>query len=311
MTSHRPAVILDCDPGHDDAIAILVAARHSELLGITTVSGNVALELTTRNALITAQLSGLSTPVHAGATRPLVAPTRHAEFIHGDTGLNGPRLPPLTRRPADDDAVRFIIETARAQDGVWLIATGPLTNVAMALRSAPDLVERLQGISIMGGSSSFGNITPTAEFNIYADPEAAAVVFGSGARLVMAGLDLTHQFMIDSSAIGRIRELGSVASDFTADLLTFYVTAYAEVSSGQTAGPLHDPCAVLAITHPHLFTSTPRHVAVELTGTHTRGMTVVDTRQVRHQEAANATVLEHIDEQAALELLLATIASYS
>ena len=192
----RPQLILDCDPGHDDAIAILMAAKHAELLAITAVSGNVPLKLTAHNALITTQILGLDTPVYAGADRPLIAPSRHAEFIHGKSGLGGPILPPLTRQLAGHDAVRFIIEAGRRYDDLWVVATGPLTNVALALRQAPDLAAHLAGIAIMGGSSSFGNTTSHAEFNIWADPEAAAIVFASGAKLWLCGLNLTHQFMM-------------------------------------------------------------------------------------------------------------------
>ncbi|UCH25533.1 MAG: nucleoside hydrolase [Trueperaceae bacterium] len=309
-TKNKPAIILDCDPGHDDALAILCAARHCELLGITTVSGNIDLEQTTRNALITTQLLGLDTPVHRGADRPLVVPARHAEFIHGASGLDGPQLPPLERSPASHEAVRFLIDTVRSRDDVWLVATGPLTNVALAIRTAPDIVGRLKGISIMGGGTSFGNVTPAAEFNIYCDPEAAEIVFESGARLLMADLDLTHQFMIDEDAIDRIRALASPVATFAADLLTFYGQAYAQAYSGRVEGPLHDPCAVLILSHPHLFEIAPHHVAIETGGNVTRGMTVVDTRGGHRGEAPNTDVLTKIDSDAAFELLLETIASY-
>jgi inosine-uridine nucleoside N-ribohydrolase len=306
----KPTIILDCDPGHDDALAILCAARHCELLGITTVSGNVDLERTTHNALITTQLLGLDTPVHRGADRPLVAPARHAEFIHGASGLDGPKLPALERSVASHEALRFLIDTVRSRDDVWLVATGPLTNVALAIRTAPDIVGRLRGISIMGGGTSFGNITPAAEFNVYADPEAADVVFRSGVKLLMADLDLTHQFMIDEEAIARIRTLTSPVAIFVADLLTFFGQAYARTYSGRVEGPLHDPCAVLALSHPQLFETAPRHVAVEIGGHLTRGMTVVDTRGGHRGETPNTDVLTRIDFDAALELLLETIASY-
>lgn len=233
----RPRILLDCDPGHDDAIAILLAARHSELLGVTTVSGNAPLERTTRNALVTLQLAGLDVPVHAGAARPLVERARHAPDIHGASGLGGPELPELTRRAASEEAVRFIVDTVRAHGSqphrdptapLWLVAVGPLTNVALALREAPDLAQRLAGIAIMGGGVGFGNRTMAAEFNIWADPEAAEVVFSSGATLIMCGLNLTHQFMIREADVARIRGLGNPVATFTADLLAFYARAYAE-----------------------------------------------------------------------------------
>lgn len=306
----RPVILLDCDPGHDDAIALLIAARHTELLGVTTVSGNVDLERTTRNALATLQIGGVDAPVHAGASRPLVAPTQHAENIHGTTGLAGPELPELRREAEGSDGVRYLVETVRANPGCWLVATGPLTNVALALRLAPDLVQSLAGISLMGGSTGAGNTTPVAEFNIYADPEAADVVFRSGARIVMAGLNLTHQYMVEPETIARIRSMRGPVAVFVADLMEFFTAAYGRRAGGPPRGPLHDPCAVLALTHPELFERVPMHVAVELTGTYTRGMTVADQRNHRTKDPSNAEVLTHIDAAAAIELLIDTVAEY-
>jgi inosine-uridine nucleoside N-ribohydrolase len=307
----RPIIVLDCDPGHDDALAIAVAGRHTELLGITTVAGNVPLPLTTRNALAMRRVLALAVPVHAGSPRPLVTELRTAEFIHGASGLDGPALPDDLGEPDSRDAVRFIIDTVRARPGeVWLVATGPLTNVALALRAAPDLSEKLAGISIMGGGVPWGNVTPAAEFNIWVDPEAADVVFRSGARLIMAGLNVTHQWPIGPDERARIRTEGGRVSAFCADLLDFYGLAYARVFSGEPAGPLHDPIAVLAITHPELLEAVPRHVAVELTGTHTRGMTVADLRDVGRGADPNVEVLTRIDAAAATELLVATLATY-
>lgn len=306
----RPTILLDCDPGHDDAIALLVAARHTDLVGVTTVSGNVDLERTTRNALVTLQLAGVDVPVHAGSPRPLVAPPHHAEDIHGETGLAGPELPPLRREAASRDGVRYLIDAVRAHPGCWLVATGPLTNVALALRAAPDLGESLAGISVMGGSTGAGNTTPAAEFNIYADPEAADIVFRSGVRLIMAGLNLTHQFMIEPDTIARIRANGGSMAEFTAALMDFFTEAYGRRAGGPPRGPLHDPCAVLALTHPELFASEPMHVAIELAGEHTRGMTLADQRNHRAKGAPNAEVLTRIDADAATRILVDTLASY-
>ncbi len=305
-----PAIILDCDPGHDDALAILLAGRTTELIGITVVSGNAPLDKTLRNALVTAQIAGLDVPVHAGAARPLLAEPRHAAFIHGDSGLDGPELPALRREAASADAARFLIDTARARDDVWLVATGPLTNVALALREAPDLAERLRGISLMGGAWGPGNVSAAAEFNILADPEAAAIVFASGARLVMAGLDVTHQFMIDGDRRARLDALGTAAARFAAALLRFYGEAYARAFGGEPQGPLHDPCAVLALTQPELFASEERHVVVETRGQHTRGMTVVDRRGGGSGAAPNTRVLTRIDADAAFAALSAALSGY-
>ena len=311
MGMAKPRIILDCDPGHDDAIALLLAAQHCDVLGVTAVSGNVPLALTTHNALLTTQILGLETPVYAGANRPLVAEPRHAEFIHGETGLGGPELPELRLEVAGHNAVQFIIDTARAEENLWLVATGPLTNVALALRSAPDLAERLAGISLMGGSASFGNVTPVAEFNIWADPEAAEVVFGCGAKIVMSGLNVTHQFMIREEDIADIRGLESEAALFTADMLDFYAHAYANKFYGRVEGPLHDPCAVLAVTHPELFNLEARHVGVETRGQRTRGMTVVDERGVKESEASNVQVAYEIHRARALDILLEAIRAYA
>lgn len=309
----RPPIILDCDPGHDDALAILLAAQHAELLGVTTVSGNAPLTATTRNALLTLQLGDIDAPVHAGAAAPLVGEARYAPDIHGESGLSGPTLPGLRREPASDDAVRFIVDTVRGTDDPWLVAVGPLTNVALALQEAPDIATKLAGISIMGGSAGPGNRTPTAEFNIWADPEAAKVVFSSGAKLIMCGLNLTHQFTLYEPDVAHIRSLGGPVPTFVADLLDFYGHAYADAFFGRVESPLHDPCAVLAVTHPELLKTAPRHVAIETKGEYTRGMTVVDERGRRARDAdlPNAEVAYSIDRDAALSLLIQTFAVYA
>ncbi len=304
-----PRIILDCDPGHDDAVALLLAAHTCELLGLTTVSGNAPLKLTTRNALVSAQIYGLNVPVYAGADRPLVAEAQHAEFIHGETGLGGPTLPELERSAAGGDAVRFIIDTVRSQEDVWLVAVGPLTNLALALRAAPDLASKLGGVSIMGGSATFGNVTPVAEFNIWADPEAADIVFKSGVPLTMCGLNVTHQWMIDEEAIGRVRSVGGDAAGFVADMLEFYGQAYATKFSGRVEGPLHDPCAVLALSHPELFEFGLRRVMVECAGTHTRGMTVVDERGVKESGGGNVNVAYKIDAEGASRLFFEALSA--
>lgn len=306
-----PAVILDCDPGYDDALAIIAAARHCELLGITTVSGNVSLEKTTRNALLTTQILGLDTAVYAGADRPLVADPHRAESIHGTSGLDGITLPPLRRSAARQDAVGFIIDTVRSREDVWLVAIGPLTNVALALRTAPDLASRLKGISIMGGGITFGNATPVAEFNILADPEAADVVFRAPVRRIVAPLDLTHQFRVDEATVSRVKGSAGRAATFAGEILAAYGGAYARISSGPNQPVLHDPCSVLALSHSGLFERSELHLAIELRGEHTRGMTVADRRTGRSRLAANSEVLTAIDSPAALDVLVETVASFA
>jgi inosine-uridine nucleoside N-ribohydrolase len=311
--SLKPKIILDCDPGHDDAFAIMFAAKHCELLGITSVSGNVGLPLTTHNALLMTQLLNIDAPVHAGAAGPLIGEAVHAPDIHGKTGLGGPKLPKLSRNVASNDAVQFIIDTVRKVDDVWLIAVGPLTNVALAIRQAPDIVKRVKGISIMGGSNSFGNRTPAAEFNIYADPEAADVVFSSGiTNLYMCGLNLTHQFKLGKSEVAAMQKMkkNSVAS-FYGELLEFFLGTYSK-RFGVLEAPMHDVCAVLAVTHPEVIRFELRHVEVELRGEHTRGMTLVDERDFRNVTLEhNAQVGLSINRKKGIKLLLDAVNSYS
>ncbi len=306
----KPKIILDCDPGHDDAVAILMAGRLCEVLGITTVGGNVPLELTTRNALLCTQILNLDIPVHEGIAVPLNTPPVHAPDIHGESGLGGPVLPKLERELASTEAVRFIIDSARSHDDLYLIATGPLTNVAVALSQAPDIAKKLKGISIMGGGS-FGNRTPAAEFNIFYDPEAADIVFRSGATIIMSGLDLTHQFTIEPENIETMKAMNSAAAKFVSDMLEFFGGHYKERYFNRFFAPLHDPCAVMAITHPEFFEFQDRQVVVELHGSHTRGMTLIDERGIKLIKTTNTRVAKKIDREMALNLLLETMASYA
>ncbi|HEY4331032.1 MAG TPA: nucleoside hydrolase, partial [Ilumatobacteraceae bacterium] len=283
-------IILDCDPGHDDAIAIVVAAAHTRLLGITTVAGNAPLAMTTRNALIMTDLLGIDTPVHSGASRPLVEPPRHASYVHGESGMDGADLPEPSRPPTSVNAVEFIIETCRATEGVWLVPTGPMTNIALALRAAPDLGGRIAGISLMGGGT-FGNRTAAGEFNMWADPHAAAMVFDYGGPLIMAGLDLTHQFQATPERIDLVRAIPGRLATLLADLFVFFSGTYVARSDNLRGAPVHDPCAVMALTHPDLFTRAQRHVVVEAHGEHTRGMTLIDERHLIERLAPNCEVL--------------------
>jgi inosine-uridine nucleoside N-ribohydrolase len=307
--ARRPRVLLDCDPGHDDAMAIVAAARYADLVGITTVAGNAPLERTTHNALVMRDLLGLAVPVHAGSPRPLVAEAHAAEAVHGESGLDGADLPAPTTPLDGIDAVAFIVDTCRRLDDVWLVAVGPLTNIALALRTAPDLASRVAGISLMGGGT-FGNRSATAEFNIWADPEAAAIVFSAGTPLVMAGLDVTHQFQATPERIERIAALPGRLAAVMADLLTFFSGTYrARHDAGSMEGAaVHDPLAVLALTHPDLFEREHRHVAVETQGELTRGMTVIDRRTLLERPAANCEVLTRVDADAAFDLLIAALA---
>ena len=302
-----PPIILDCDPGHDDAVALAVAAARCRLHGVTTVAGNVALEDTTRNALAVLQLLGSDVEVHSGAAAPLHSSSfEHAGHVHGEHGLAGATLPELHRMVAADDAAGYLVRTTREHAGMWIVATGPLTNVARALQQDPTLPERIAGISIMGGGT-FGNVTAMAEFNIHFDPEAADIVLRCGAPIVLCGLDLTHQLLVDDALVARSRALGNDFGRFCADFLDGYLTNIRVLVGSQGDAALHDPCAVLAITDPHLFGFVRRAVVVETAGDHTRGMTVVDQR--RWMRGGNVQWAETINAPGATEIILDAIAS--
>ena len=306
--SERPVVVVDCDPGQDDAVALVLAGRHTDLLGVTTVNGNVPLELTTRNALMMLQMLELDVAVHAGADRPLLAAPRHAEAVHGETGLDGPDFPPLTRQVSRGHAVEFLVETVRANPGCWLVATGPMTNVALAFRQAPDLPGLLAGVSFMGGSATGGNVTATAEFNIWCDPEAAMIVLDSGVRLRMAGLHVTHQVRARADRVAALRSVGTGAATVVADLLDFYGGRYAERLADDAGAPLHDPVAVVAVTHPQLLEFERFPVTISRAGP-TRGMTIVD-RRPGATDGAIVEVAMHADADAVFQLLADTLATY-
>ncbi len=308
--SDRVPMVLDCDPGHDDAIAIVVAAHHAELLGITTVAGNAPLEQTTRNALILRDLLGIDVPVHSGAVRPMLEEPRHGPHIHGITGLDGADLPEPSRPADGTDAVAYIVDTCRRRPGTWLVGVGPLTNLALALRSAADLPGLVGGISVMGGGS-FGNRSAVAEYNIWADPEAAAVVFGYGGPLVMAGLDVTYQLLATPERLEQLAAVpGRLAATLTG-LLRFYSTGYIASHEDVAGAAIHDPCAVLALTHPELFRRRARHVAVETRGQLTRGMTVIDRRTLVERPPPTCEVLEHVAADDAFGVILDAVASFS
>jgi inosine-uridine nucleoside N-ribohydrolase len=304
----RPRIVLDCDPGHDDVIAIVVAAHLTELLGITTVAGNAPLDRTAYNACVIRDALQLPTTVHAGAERPLVAEPKFAGFVHGESGLDGADLPVPAHGVDSDDAVGFIIDTCRANEGSWLVPTGPLTNIALALRAAPDLAGRLAGISLMGGGT-FGNRTPLAEFNIWADPEAAAIVFGCEVPITMAGLDVTHQFLVTAPRIEQVAALDTAFTTLIADLFTFFTQNYISRHDHIAGAALHDPLAVLALTHPQLFTVADRHVSIETRGRYTSGMTVIDRRDISDREAPNVKVLERVDDEAAWSIVVDALAA--
>jgi inosine-uridine nucleoside N-ribohydrolase len=310
MPSARPSIILDCDPGHDDAIAILVAARHTDVLGITTVAGNAPLSATTRNAIIVRDLVGLDAPVHSGAERPLVQEPKHADYVHGKSGMDGADLPEPSGPPASTDAVGFIIETCRAHEGAWLVPTGPMTNIALALRAAPDLKDRIAGISLMGGGT-FGNRTAAAEFNLWCDPEAADIVFSYGGPLIMSGLDVTHQFQALPHRIDMVRALPGRLAAVLADLLDFFSGTYTSRHHGIGGAAVHDPLAVMALTHPELFTVKNAHVEIAMGDPRTMGMTIIDQRDLREVPPGNCEWQTHVQADAAWDVVVEAIAHFS
>jgi len=275
-------MMLDCDPGLDDALALLLAHGdpNIELVGVTTVGGNVGLSRTTRNALALREYLHFETvPVAAGAGNPLSGETREASHVHGESGLGSAVLPEPALAVDERHAVDFIIETLRASPGaIHLVATGPLTNIALALQKEPAIARWVASFTIMGGSSTRGNATPAAEFNIYADPEAARIVFDADWQVVMVGLDLTLQAQATGPVVERLGRLGSLAHELILPLATFWATANqsgTNISDGDGQA-VHDVCAVAHVVRPDLFSSRPALVQVETTGESTSGMTVVD-----------------------------------
>ena len=273
--------ILDCDTGHDDAMAILLAARTLDLKGLTTVHGNASLENTTLNTCKILELTGLDRiPVAAGAAQPLRRRLSHAPGVHGMTGMDGPDLPPPSIGPVDESAADFIVRMAGEVDGLHLVATGPLTNIAEALGACSDgKKSRIAGISLMGGSTGPGNATPVAEFNIWADPDAADIVFRSGIPIRMVGLNVTRQVAATPDKRRDIRVLGTRTALAVADLLDFFSDRSQE-RYGLPGASMHDPLAVSALAGPGIVRFEAMQVDIELEGEHTFGMTVCDQRHL-------------------------------
>jgi inosine-uridine nucleoside N-ribohydrolase len=293
-------ILLDCDPGHDDAIALLLAlsSPEVELRGVTTVAGNQTLAKTTANAIRVLELAGRGdVPVAAGADRPLAREPFVAAYVHGETGLDGPALPPPRVHPVGEHAVEFLAE--RLEPGVVLVATGPLTNVALLLERGA----RPGRIVLMGGSIGLGNVTPAAEFNVWADPEAADRVFRSGLDVTMVGLDVTHQALVKP---GQFRGLGRVGR-VVAEWLDFFSVFHRE-TYGFDGSPIHDAVAVAHVLRPDLLETAERHVEVDTTSELCRGRTVVDLWR-RTRNPPNAHVAVAIDAEAFTELLVGRIAS--
>ncbi len=305
-------IIIDTDPGQDDAVAILLALASPEIevLGITAVAGNVPLHLTERNARIVCELAGRrDIPVFAGCDRPLVRPLVTAEHVHGKTGLDGPQLPDPAMPLQEMHGVDFIIETLRREPAgtVTLVPIGPLTNIAMAFRRAPDIVDRVQEIVLMGGAYfEVGNTTPAAEFNIYVDPEAADIVFRSGVPLTVASLDITHKALTTRARIDAFRKMGTEVGQMVAEWTDFF-ERFDKEKYGSDGAPLHDPCTIAWILRPDLFTGRRINVEIETSSPLTRGMTVADWWGVTDRPA-NAYFLGGIDADGFFALLTERLA---
>jgi purine nucleosidase len=299
------SIILDCDPGIDDALAIAFAHGHPgiDLIGITTVAGNVSLAKTTANALAVSEYVGAAgTLVTAGCAGPLLRPAYDARDVHGESGLGGAVLPPATGSPAPGHAIEYIIDTVRAAPGqITLVATGPLTNIALAVKREPRLADWVRQFVIMGGSSGRGNVTPAAEYNIWADPEAAAAVFRAGWTVVELGLDVTLKTGASPAVLQRMGELGRLGTE----LLLPALEQYRSVSE-PSGPPVHDVCAVAWVAQPDVFGLVPARVQVETAGQLTAGMTVTDFEAPGQADSGNALVAMSIDVDRFWELTLGT-----
>jgi inosine-uridine nucleoside N-ribohydrolase len=304
-------VLIDCDPGQDDALALLLALASPELevVGITTVAGNHRVDRTTTNALKVLELAGRpDILVASGADRPLVSELVIADDAHGSTGLDGPELPEPRTQPSAEQAVDFLAARLTAADeGITLVPTGPLTNVALLLAAYPEAAERIERIVLMGGAIGPGNQTASAEFNIWTDPEAAHRVFDSGLDITMVGLDVTNKAVLTPADADRLRRSGKVGAAAAA-MLDFYLGFYLKAYEHGGA-PIHDALAVACVFRPDLLTLEDRRVDIELAGI-SRGRTVVDVRARTELPPANAHVAVDLDAEAFRELLVERLSSY-
>ncbi len=303
-------VVIDCDPGHDDAIALLlaIASPELEILGVTTVAGNQSLDKTTANAIRVLELAGRGdVPVAAGADRPLVRELVVADWVHGESGLDGPALAPPRAAPSELHAVDFIASAVRGSAvPITLVPVGPLTNVALFLARYPELARSLDRVVLMGGAIAEGNVTPAAEFNVWSDPEAAARVVTSGLDVTMIGLDVTHRALLLPAHAERLRAAGT-PGEFVADLFEFFHRFHSD-TYGFPGSPVHDAVAVAHVTTPGLVTVAERHVAIECGSELSRGRTLVDLWR-RTGNEPNVQVAVDIDADRFLDQLVGRISS--
>ncbi|MDR6995530.1 pyrimidine-specific ribonucleoside hydrolase [Aeromonas salmonicida] len=300
-------VILDCDPGHDDAIALILALASPELkvLAVTTSAGNQTQEKTLNNALRILTLLGRDDiPVAAGAPKPLARELIIADNVHGESGLDGPTLPDPAFAPQAMTGLELMAKSLReSPEPVTLVPTGPLTNIALLLAAHPELKPNIARIVLMGGTAGAGNWTPAAEFNIYVDPEAADMVFKSGIPITMCGLDVTHEAQVMDEDIARVRAIANPVARCVAGLLDFFMIYHRDPKWGFAGAPLHDPCTIAWLLAPGLFHGVECRVDIETRGLHTTGMTVVDRYQLTGKPA-NALVLLGLDRPGFIDLLV-------
>ncbi|MGU5543154.1 pyrimidine-specific ribonucleoside hydrolase RihA [Aeromonas veronii] len=306
-------VILDCDPGHDDAIALILALASPELdvLAVTTSAGNQTPDKTLNNALRILTLLGRDDiPVAAGAPKPLARELIIADNVHGESGLDGPKLPDPAFAPQRMTGIELMARCLReSPEPVTLVPTGPLTNIALLLAAHPELKPRIARIVLMGGAAGAGNWTPAAEFNIYVDPEAADMVFKSGIPITMCGLDVTHEAQVMDEDIARVRAITNPVAQCVAELLDFFMIYHRDPKWGFAGAPLHDPCTIAWLLAPELFHGVECRVDIETRGEHTVGMTVVD-RYGLTGKPANALVLLGLDRPGFIDLLVTRLRAF-
>ena len=308
----KTKIILDCDPGHDDAVAITLAANSDkiDLLGITVVAGNQTLEKTQINARNVCQWLGVDVPVYAGCGQPMVREKMIAGDIHGETGLDGPVFPPLTKELEKEHAVNFIIKTLMESDGdITMVTTGPMTNLAMAMRMEPAIIPKIKQIVLMGGAYTNGNVTPAAEFNIIAVADAAYVCFTSGRPITMMGLDVTRKVLCYPEIVDRMEKIGNKASKLFADLMRFFCKTQKEVF-GWEGGPLHDPVTIAWLIDPSVVTLKPMHVDIDIRSVQSYGRTNCDFFGYGGQEPT-ANVAIDIDAAKFWDIVEAGLRRYS
>lgn len=282
----KTKIILDCDPGHDDAVAIMLAGKSPkiDLLGITVVAGNQTLDNTQRNALNVVQCLGLDVPVYAGCGQPMIREKITAGDIHGKTGLDGPVFEPLTRKLELEHAVNYIVKTLmESDDPITMVTTGPMTNLAMAMRMEPRIIDKIERIVLMGGAYTNGNVTPAAEFNIVADADAAYVCFTSGRPITMVGLDVTRKALCYPSIVERMEKVNNKASKLFVDLMRHFCKSQKEVF-GWEGGPLHDPITIAYLIDPTVLTTKPMFSEIDIRSTQSYGRTNCDYFGYLHKE---------------------------